>query len=230
MALFAIQQCLAVGEESSTMALQHIEKVDIWKHIVSSVSNNRNLIQTIALAFGGVAFGIRSTLQVLELLFKSRTEMYRLIHDVQTERQSRISEQSMRTTELKLVEDKYKSELKAMEAELKAMDYRRSAELKAMEYGYATDMNAMEDKHAAEMKAMGERHAKELKLMEDKLVAERASRASEVTFARSEAVKEFLILGGTGNYARMLEDREKKAESTLTSRNGVASRNGVNEL
>ncbi len=226
--MFAIQQCLAAGDaaETSTVALRQSEKVAAyWKHVVSSMNENHGLIQTIALSFGGVAFGIRSIFQALDLLFKTRTEIYRLIYDVQTERQSRISEQSMRTMELKLVEDRYKSELKAMDAELKAMDYRRAAEIKAMEYGRSADLKAVEDKHAAELKAMGEKHAAELKLMEDKLVAERVSRASEVALARSEAVKEFLILGGTGNYAhalkRVLDDREKQNESPLTPRNGV---------
>jgi hypothetical protein len=63
---------------------------------------------------------------------------------------------------------------------------------------------------------MEDRRLAELKVMENKLAAERELRAFEVTLARSEAVKEFLLMGGVDFYThtltKVLEAREKRNE------------------
>jgi hypothetical protein len=149
LAVFAIQLCCAAKRNEVAV----LETVGCWKQMVNYVSDNSNCIQTIALGFGGVAFGIRSTFQILEFVFKPRAEVAL-----------------------------YQSQLIRLKAELKRMEDRRLDEHKAIK-----------DKLAAELKAM-----------QDKLAAERELRASEVALARSEAVKEFLLLGGTDFYANTL--------------------------
>ncbi len=113
-----------------------------------------------SLGFGGVAFGIRSTFQILEFVFKSRAEAAL-----------------------------YQSQLIRLKAELKRMEDRRLD-------GHKDMYKAMEDKLAAKHKTLKDKLTAELKAIKDKLAAERELRASEVALARSEAVKEFLLLGG----------------------------------
>ncbi len=92
-----------------------------------------------------------------------------------------------------------------MESELRKMEERRLAELRAMD-------KEMQNKLEAEQ----ELRIAELREMQGKLAAERELRTSAVTFARSEAVKDFLLLGGKDFYAhtlkKVLEDRDKKME------------------
>jgi hypothetical protein len=163
LAVFAIQLCCAAKRNEVAV----FETVGCWKQMMNYVSDNSNCIQTIALGFGGVAFGIRSTFQILELIlefvFKSRAEAAL-----------------------------YQSQLIRLKAELKRMEDRHLDGHKDMQDKH----KAMEDKLAAKHQAIKDKLTAELKAMEDKLAAERELRASEVALARSEAVKEFLLLGG----------------------------------
>ena len=90
-----------------------------------------------------------------------------------------------------------------MAKNIEDIEERRLAELKVME---EREKN-IEERRLAELKVI-------IKTMEDKLAAERELRASEVTLARSEAVKEFLLMGGFDFYAhsltKVLEAREKR--------------------
>ena len=178
LAAFAIQLCCAAKRNEVAV----LETVGSWKQMVNYVSDNSNFFQTIALGFGGVAFGIRSTFQILEFVFKPRAEAAL-----------------------------YQSQLISLKAELKRMEDRRLVGLKdmqdkhkAMQDKLAAEHKAMEDKLAAKHQAIKDKLTAELKAMEDKLAAERELRASEVALARSEAVKEFLLLGGTDFYAHTL--------------------------